>query len=148
GVVRPFTAGWRATWRRSMLLGVALSALLVVLLVDVRMLSPLQAGVVIIPVLGVLAALALATGLVALVAISEAPAARLRDVIKASLYLGARRWYLTAVSMVVLGTQLMLFASMPALAIGLSAAPALYLAWANSRYTLRPVLATDEATAS
>ena len=83
---------------------------------------------------------ALAAGPVALVALAEEPGARMRDIVKAALYLCVRRWYLTALSLAVLGVQFGLFTTMPAIAVGLTCAPALYVAWANSRYTLRPVL--------
>jgi len=146
-VARAFFAAWRTVWRKALALGAMTSALLVVLLVDVRAVSAMDISVVVVPLLAVIALVALAVTLVGLVAIAEEPKARLRDVLKASLYLGVRRWYLTAVSLLVLATQLMLFTSMPAIALGLTAAPALYLAWANSRYTLRPVLRTGEATA-
>ncbi len=102
------------------------------LLVDVRMLSTTAAAVVTVPLLAVLALLAIAVGLVALVAIAEVPAARLRDVVRASLYLGLRRWYLTAVSLLVLAAQVAVFATVPALALGLTASAALFFAWANS----------------
>ncbi len=146
-VVRTFVNAWRATWRKGMLLGLLAVAVLVVLLVDVRAVSASQASVVIVPVLGILALIVAATALVALVALSEAPGARLRDILRASLYLSVRRWYLTALSFLVLGIQIALFTTMPAIAIGLTAAPALYISWANSRHTLRPVLELEEAVA-
>jgi hypothetical protein len=68
-------------------------------------------------------------------------------VVKASIYLGVRRWHLTIVSIAVLATQAVLFTTLPAVALGLTAAPALYLAWANSRYTLQPVLEVEVAPA-
>lgn len=146
-VARTFVRSWRRTWRKSMLLALLAAATIVVLLVDVRAVADTAASVVIVPVLGILTLVAGATALTGLVAISEAPHARLRDVAKASLYLSARRWYLTAVTFLVLGMQVALFTSMPAIAVGLTAAPALYIAWANSRYTLRPVLETEVAVA-
>jgi uncharacterized membrane protein YesL len=130
-----------------MLIGAAAAASVVVLLVDVRAVSALPASVVVVPVLALLTVIAVATGLVSLVALAEAPQARMRDILKAALYLSVRRWYLTALSFAVLGVQLALFTTMPAIAIGLTCAPALYIAWANSRYTLRPVLEDEEARA-
>ena len=144
---RTFVGGLRATWRRASTLGVLVTAFVVVLLVDVRFFADSAVGVAIVPALGVLAAIAVAVGLVGLVAISDVPEARLRDVLKASLYLGVRRWYLTVVSLLVLVMQAALFTTMPAIALGLTAAPALYLAWASSRHTLRPVLELEEAPA-
>ncbi|GAA2078592.1 DUF624 domain-containing protein [Microbacterium hatanonis] len=145
-VVRPYLRAWLLVWRRSMITGLLITAVLVVLAVDVRMLSDTPFSVITVPALLVLAFVALAAGLLALVAVSEEPTARLRDVLRASLVLSVRRWPFSIVSIVVLGVQVALFANYPALALGLTAAPALYVAWANSRYCLRPVLAVAEAT--
>jgi uncharacterized membrane protein YesL len=144
---RTFIAAWRLTWRHSLVLGAGVTALVVVFLADIRFFSDSAIAIAVVPAMGVLTALVLATGLLSLVAISEEPKARLRDVVKASLYLGVRRWHLTAVSIAVLATQVVLFTALPAVALGLTAAPALYLAWANSRYTLQPVLEVEEAPA-
>jgi uncharacterized membrane protein YesL len=144
GPIRAFVAGLRDTWRRALLIGVAVAAVVVVLLVDVRMLSNTALAVVTVPLLAVLALVALAVGLVALVAIAEVPAARLRDVLRASLYLSLRRWYLTVASLAALAAQVAVFATAPALGLGLTASAALYFAWTNSRFTLRPVLALGE----
>jgi len=145
---RAFCAGWRATWRRALGLGAVVTAAVVVMLVDVRFFSDSAFAVVTVPLLAVLCVIVAAMGIVALVAISEAPRARLRDILQASVYLSLRRWYLSAVSLAALATQVMLFTSLPAVALGLTAAPALYLAWANARYTLRPVLDTTEVVAA
>lgn len=144
-VVRVFWRTWRATWKRAMLMGVVAVAAVVVLLVDIRMLADSPYSIVAVPLLGVLTAVVVGTTLVAICALSEAPTARVRDLLKASLYLGVRRWYLSALSIVVLALQVALFTAMPAVALGLTAAPALYVAWANSRFSLRPVLDIDEA---
>jgi hypothetical protein len=61
-------------------------------------------------------------------------------VLRCSVYLAVKRWYLTAVSLLVLGMLGALFATRPALAVGLAASPLLYVVWANSRFSLRPVL--------
>ncbi len=147
GPIRAFVAGLRATWRRALLIGAAVTAVVVVLLVDVRMLSNSAVAVFTVPLLGVLALLAIAVGLVALVAIAEVPAARLRDVLRASLHLSLRRWYLTAASLAALAAQVAVFATAPALGLGLTASAALFFAWTNSRFTLRPVLDLDETPA-
>jgi uncharacterized membrane protein YesL len=144
---RAFVAGWLATWRRAFQLGAVVTAVVVVLIVDVRFFADSSIGVAVVPVLAVLTVIVIAVGLVSLVAISETPGARLRDVIRASVYLSVRRWYLTVVSLLVIATQVAVFANLPAIALGLTAAPALYLAWANSRYTLRPVLTIDDVPA-
>lgn len=146
--VRAFAAGLRDTWRRALALGAAVTAVVVVALVDVRMLSGTASAVVTVPLLFVVAVLATAVGLVSLVALAEVPTARLRDVVRASLYLSLRRWYLTAVSLAILAAQAAVFATAPALGLGLTASAALYFAWTNSRFTLRPVLDLDEKAAA
>jgi len=143
-VVRGFVRAWRRGARKGLALGTLASAALVVLLVDIRVLSDTPASVVLVPVLLVLAVAVLATTAVALVAVSEAPDARLGDILRSSVYLAARRWYLSALTLAVLALQIALFTGMPAFALGLTAAPALYVAWANGRYILRPVLDLDE----
>lgn len=143
GPVRAFLAGLRDTWWRALVIGAAVVAVVVVLLVDVRMLSTSAAAVVTVPLLAVLTLLAVAMGLLSLVAVAEVPTARLRDVLRAALYLGLRRWYLTAVSLAGLAVQAAVFAAAPALGLGLTASAVLYLAWTNSRFTLRPVLDLD-----
>lgn len=146
GPARAFARGYRDCWRHALAVGALTAGVLTVLLVDVRALAASSAGVLVVPLLVVLSALALGLGAVALVVVAEAPRARLRDVLRASAYLAVRRWYLTAASLVACGVQAALFAQAPALGLGLTAAPVLYVVWANSRYTLRPVLAAADAT--
>ncbi|WP_231727594.1 MULTISPECIES: DUF624 domain-containing protein [unclassified Rathayibacter] len=144
-VVRPYLRAWRLLWRRSLLIGASATAVLVVLAVDVRMLSATPLSVVVVPVLLVLAFLTLATGLLALVAVGEQPDARLRDVLRTSLVLSVRRWPFSIASIAVIGVQVVLFVNVPALALGLTAAPVLYVAWTNSRYCLRSPAAVTRA---
>lgn len=143
-VVRTFVRTWKRSWRKAMLLGAVVVAALVVVLVDVRFFAPLQAGVAVVPLLAVLTVLVLAASLVAFAALAEEPDAALRSIARAALFLSVRRWWLSLVSLAVIALQAGLFVTMPAVAIGLSAAPALYLAWANARYILRPVLGDPE----
>jgi uncharacterized membrane protein YesL len=143
GPIRAFMTGLRDTWRPALGVGAMVTAVAVVALVDVRMLSATPAAVFTVPLLAVLALLAVSIGLLSLVAIAEVPAARFRDVVRAAAYLGLRRWYLTAVSLVALAVQAAVFAAAPAIGLGLTASAVLYLAWTNSRFTLRPVLDLD-----
>jgi len=147
GPVRAFLAGLRDGWRLSLAVGALVVSVVVVLLVDVSLLAGSDLAVVTVPLLGVLTVLAVSVGLLALVAVAEVPSARLRDVLAASAVLALRRWYLTVVSLLIVATQAALFVNLPAIGLGITASAALYLAWANSRYALRPVLRLDEVTA-
>jgi uncharacterized membrane protein YesL len=139
-VLSTFGRAWRASWRRAITLGALGSAAVVVLAVDIRFAWGRTAGALAIPVLATLIVLAVATTLLGLVALAETPAARLREVLRACAYLAVRRWYLTAASLVVLAVLGQLVVTRPAIALGLAAAPLLYVIWANSRYTLRAAL--------
>jgi uncharacterized membrane protein YesL len=139
-VVRTFLRAWRASLRRATALGALASAALVVLGVDARAAWGRPIGALALPVLAVLMLLVTATTLLTLVLLAERPAVRLRDALRACLYLALRRWYLTALSLLVLALLDALFASRPAIALGLAAAPLLYVVWANSRFTLRAAL--------
>jgi len=140
GPLRVFGRTWRATLRPATLWGAAATAVLVVLGVDARAAWGHPVGAVALPVLATLALLTVTTGLLGLVTIAERPAARLRDVARACLYLGVRRWYLTAASLLVLALLAQLVTARPALGLGLAAAPLLYVVWANSRFSLRAAL--------
>jgi uncharacterized membrane protein YesL len=144
-VLRTFARAWRASVRRALVLGVVVTALLTVLVVDVRVLFGTTAGAVTIPVLAVAVLLVAAATPLAVVALAEAPDARLRDLVFWSAYLALRRWYLTAASLVVLGLLALFVLSRPALGLGIAAAPLLYAVWANCRYSLRPALVPSEA---
>lgn len=147
GPIRAFLTGMRDKWRRALALGAIVSVVLVLVVVDVRFLSDSTVAVFTVPLLAVVALLTVNTALISLVAVAEVPEARLRDVVKAALYLGLRRWYLSAISLVALIVQGGVFASAPAIGIGITASAAFYLAWTNARYTLRPVLDQTAAPA-
>jgi uncharacterized membrane protein YesL len=139
-VFRTFVLAWRRVFRRAFALGAASSALLVVLAVDIRAAWGHPAGAVAIPVLVVAILLVTATTLLALVVLAERPAARLRDAVRVSVFLAVRHWHLTALSLAVLGLFELLLATRPAIALGLAAAPLLYVVWAGSRFSLNPAL--------
>ena len=145
-VVRRFLAAWRATAAPALRLVGLIDLALVILLTDVHLLAGSTAGVLLVPLIGVLVALCVGVGLVGLTAVAEAPRARLRDVVRVSAYLALRHWPLTLLSLLVLAVQAAVFASLPAIALGLTAAPSLYVAWTNSRHTLRRVLAAGAAS--
>ena len=146
-VVRTFWRTYRQQWRRSTALGALVTALAVVLAVDVRAVWGHPVGAVAIPVFVTLLALAVVTGLVAAAALPDHPDARLRDVLRASLFAGVRRWYLTVPALVVLGMLASVVAARPAVGLGLALAPLLFAAWGAARYALHSTLGTVPAAA-
>ncbi|MEU7753025.1 hypothetical protein [Micromonospora sp. NPDC049171] len=140
GVLRTYGRAWRSTARPAMLWTAAAMAALVVLAVDARAAWGHRVGALALPVLATLIVLTVATALLGLVTIAERPGAPLREVVRTCVYLVVRRWYLTAVSLLVLVLLAQLLTARPAIALGLAAAPLLYVVWANSRFTLRAAL--------
>jgi uncharacterized membrane protein YesL len=141
-VARTFLRVWRASARGSVLLSGAAAALLVVLAVDCRAAWGRQVGALAIPVLAVAMTLTVATLLLALVVLAERPEVQVRDAARVSVYLAVRHWYLTLPSLAVLAVFEALLATRPAIALGLAAAPLLYVVWAGSRFSLNAVLLT------
>ncbi|WP_030436877.1 hypothetical protein [Actinoplanes subtropicus] len=143
GVAGTFVRVWRASARRSIALTAAASALLVVLAVDCRAAWGRPIGAVVIPPLVVAMALVVATTMLALVVLAERPSVRVRDAGRVSVYLAVRHWYLTLPSLAVLAVFEALLATRPAIALGLAAAPLLYVVWAGSRFSLNSVLLAE-----
>ncbi len=139
-VFRTFATVWRRTFRRAVSLAGVASALLVVLAVDVRAAWGHRVGALAIPVLVVAMLLVTAATLLTLVVLAERPSVRLRDAVRVSIFLAVRNWHLTALSLAVLGLFELLLATRPAIALGLAAAPLLYVVWAGSRFSLNPAL--------
>ncbi|MDR0960453.1 MAG: hypothetical protein LBM23_08940 [Propionibacteriaceae bacterium] len=134
-VLRAFGRGWRRPLARSLPIGAAVAAVLLIVTVDLIGLSGTRIGAVTMPVFLVLAALAILAGLTALVALVDDPAIRRRDALLAGL-LRCVRSPLTLVTLVAAGMFLAFFHAAPAYALGLALAPVLYLAWANARHAL------------
>ena len=137
-VARTFVRAWRRHLRRGLAIGALASGAVVVAVVDVAFFWGRTAGAVAIPVLVTLAAGAVMTAVLALVAVPETTGARLRDVLLAAVVLGVRRWYLSAGALLVLGLLVSVVAVRPAVGLGFAAAPLLYAAWGACRFVLRP----------
>ncbi|WP_433381583.1 hypothetical protein ACQPZX_17370 [Actinoplanes sp. CA-142083] len=138
--VQTFIRVWRSSAPRALAVAGLCAALVVVLAVDCRWALGHAAGALAIPLLVVVMVLAVATTLLALVVLSERPTTRVRDACRVSVYLAVRHWYLTVPSLAVLAIFEALLAARPAVALGLAAAPLLYVVWAGSRFSLNPVL--------
>jgi uncharacterized membrane protein YesL len=138
GVVRTFVRAWRRHLRRGLAIGALATGAVVVAAVDVAFFWGRTAGAVAIPVLVTLAAGAVTTAILALVAVPEMSGARLREVLFAAVMLGARRWYLSAGALLVLGLLASVVAVRPTVGLGFAAAPLLYAVWGVCRFVLRP----------
>ena len=137
-VVRTFTRAWRQHLCRGLAIGALATGAVVVVAVDVVFFWGRTVGALVIPVLVTLAIGAVMTAVLALAAVPDQPGVRLRDVLLAAVVLGARRWYLSAGALLVLGLLVSVVVARPAVGIGFAAAPLLYAVWGICRFTLHP----------
>ncbi|PRZ08680.1 putative membrane protein YesL [Isoptericola sp. CG 20/1183] len=142
--VRTFWRAYRRHARRALAIGAMTSAVVVVLAVDVAAVWGARIGAAAIPVFVTLLVLTVLTALMALVAVPELPTARLRDLLRTSLYLAVRRWYLSVAALAVLGMLLSIVATRPAVGLGFVAAPLLFVVWGGCRFALRSALPDGE----
>jgi len=137
-VVRTFARRLSVVWRRSLGIGALASAGLLVIGADIAFVWGKTIGAAAIPVFVMFMALLLATAFHVLIAIDLEAEVRGLDLWKASLFLTVRHWPLTALSLFALGLLSTFVVVMPAWGLGLAVSPALYLAWTNGTYVLRP----------
>ncbi|WP_277212146.1 ferredoxin-NADPH reductase [Isoptericola croceus] len=138
--VRTYGRAYARHLRRSLAIGALTSAAVVVLVVDVVAVWGARLGAVAIPVFVTLLVLAVATSVVALVAVPELPGTRLRDLLRVSLFLAVRRWYFSAAALAVLGLLAGVVVARPAIGLGVAAAPLLFAVWGGHRHALRSVV--------
>ncbi|GAA2852223.1 hypothetical protein GCM10010523_11130 [Paenarthrobacter ilicis] len=68
------------------------------------------------------------------------PEAKLKSVLKASLYLVVQRWYLSAAMLILLGIIVSAAVMQPVLGVALAPAPLLFVIWSNAQYAFHAVL--------
>jgi uncharacterized membrane protein YesL len=143
---RAFLSGYRATWLGAARIALVLVLAAVVIVVDARFFADgpfAQAAMVVLTVVAVLIA---GVGLLAFAAIADDPGIRFRDAVRRAAWCALQRWYLTLASLAVLVVFAVLFVNVPLLALSAAASPALFVAWTNSRFSLRVTRATAVPT--
>lgn len=146
-VIRTFVSAWRRTFRRAIVLGAPSTATLTVLILDVTYLWGRRLGALAIPPLVMASVLIVPATLTALVIAQDRPRARLRQVIAVAAFVTIRRWYLSAVSIVVLLILGAAVVKAPAIGLGVALGPVAYLLWANARHSFSTVVAPGSVSA-
>ncbi|MFI7635962.1 hypothetical protein [Nonomuraea sp. NPDC049400] len=144
-VFRPFLEGYRRAAGRSLIVWAAGAAAVSVLAVDAVAVSRTAWGPALAPFFATAAVLVVAVVVAVLALLAEQPSVRLRDLVRPCLYLVARRWYLAAANVVVLGLAVTVILLKPVIGVLLLCSPLLYLVWATTRFMLAPVLPSGEA---
>ena len=140
-VVRLFLRSWWAGLRRSLAVGAAATAVVVIAALNIGFfMSESVLGAVVIPFQVVLAAVVLVTALMALIADLEMPGARLHSVLLVGVLVAVRRFYLAVPAGLALVLWAGLLVEQPAIALGAMAAPLLFASWGTGRIALRPAL--------
>lgn len=138
--VAAFLRGYRQGFRRAAVLGLAAVAVLLFLGVDLVIVQAMPAAALLVPVILVAAAVVLSLAVMATAGVVLLPEAGLRSLMKASLYLCVRRWYLSLAMLVLLVIIATAAVLQPVLGVAFAPAPLLFVIWSNAAYAFHAAL--------
>jgi len=149
GAVKPvaaFLRGYKRSFAKSAVLGVGAVAILMFLGVDLAVIqnnaSTLPGAALLVPLIVVAAAVTVTLSVTAIAGVVLLPEAKLKSILKASLYLVAQRWYLSLAMLILLGIIASAAVMQPVLGVALAPAPLLFVIWSNASYAFHSVLRT------
>ena len=137
GAVKPvaaFLRGYKRSFRRAAPLGLAAVGALVFLGTDLVVVQAMPAAAVLVPLIVVAAAVTVSLAVTAIAGVVLLPDATLEGILKASLYLSIRRWYLSLAMLVLLGIIVSAAVLQPVMGVALAPAPLLFVVWSNASY--------------
>ncbi len=145
GAVKPvaaFLRGYKRSFGKAALLGVGAVALLMFLGVDLAVVQnqAIPGAAVLVPLIVVAAAVTVGLTVTAIAGVVLLPEAKLKNLLKASLYLVVQRWYLSAAMLILLGIIVSAAVMQPVLGVALAPAPLLFVIWSNAQYAFHAVL--------
>ncbi|MFD1546619.1 hypothetical protein [Nonomuraea guangzhouensis] len=141
-VFRTFWDGYRRGGARALALWAAGAVVVSVLALDAVVVARTAWGPALVPFFATAAALVVAVVVASLVLLAEPrrEPPRLRDLVRPSLYLVARRWWLAAISLAVLVLAVAVILVKPVIGVLVLCSPLLYVAWATIRFIVAPAL--------
>lgn len=149
GAVKPvaaFLRGYKRSFAKSAVLGVGAVTMLMFLGVDLAVIqnnaAALPGAALLVPLIVVAAAVTVSLSVTAIAGVVLLPEAKLKSILKASLYLVAQRWYLSLAMLILLGIIVSAAVMQPVLGIALAPAPLLFVIWSNASYAFHAVLRT------
>ncbi|HUR06817.1 MAG TPA: hypothetical protein VM347_30020 [Nonomuraea sp.] len=139
-VFRTFWDGYRRGATRALAIWAAGAVAVSVLALDAVVVARTAWGPALAPFFATAAALVVAVVVASLVLLAEPrpEPPRLRDLVRPSLYLVARRWYLAAISLAVLALAVAVILVKPVIGVLVLCSPLLYVAWATIRFIVTP----------
>ncbi|WP_307422827.1 hypothetical protein [Pseudarthrobacter defluvii] len=141
--VTSFLRGYRRGFRRAAPLGLAAVAVLLFLGVDLAIVQSMPAAAILLPVIMVAAAVTVSVAVMAVAGVVILPDAGLKSLLKASLYLSVKRWYLSLAMLVLLGIIASAALLQPVLGVALAPAPLLFVVWSNAAFAFSTALRTS-----
>lgn len=142
--VAAFLRGYKRSFAKAAVLGVGAVAVLLFLGVDLAVVQnnvqSLPGAALLVPVIVVAAAVTVSLAVTAIAGVVLLPEAKLKSILKASLYLVAQRWYLSVAMLILLGIIVSASVMQPVLGIALAPAPLLFVIWSNAAYAFHAVL--------
>lgn len=142
--VAAFLRGYKRSFAKAAVLGVGAVAVLLFLGVDLAVVQnnvqSLPGAALLVPVIVVAAAVTMSLAVTAIAGVVLLPEAKLKSILKASLYLVAQRWYLSVAMLILLGIIVSASVMQPVLGIALAPAPLLFVIWSNAAYAFHAVL--------
>lgn len=134
-----FFRSYRRLARRALLLWAITLVALGILLADIRFVYDAMPGAALVPLLALLAILALSTGLTALVLLATNPSASLRALLRAAVYATIRRPHLTLLSLAVVAAATLIVNHAPLAGLATVPGCALWVVLTNTRFQLAGV---------
>lgn len=134
--VRAFVNGYRRGFAKSAVVSTATGAVVLLVAVDVVVVAQARQFVVLLPLMGLAGVAAVALAVTTLAAAEARPDVRLGTLARACLYVCVRRWYLSAVAVVLVGMIAAIVLVQPVLGMALAVAPLLFVVWSNAVFAL------------
>jgi len=141
--VRPvaaFLLGYRHSFRRAAPAGLAAVAGIGFLGVDLAIVQVMRAAAVLVPLIALVLIAVVCVAVTVLAGIVLLPQASTRAILKASLYLAVRRWYLSLAALVLLGIIAAAVLVQPVIGVALAPAPLLFVLWSNASFAFQAAL--------
>ncbi|MGP0224198.1 MULTISPECIES: DUF624 domain-containing protein [unclassified Paenarthrobacter] len=145
GAVKPvaaFLSGYKRSFTKVAPVGLGAVALLLFLGMDLIAVQTVPGASLLLPLIVVAAAMTVSLAVTAIAGVVLLPEARLKSILKASLYLVVQRWYLSLAMLVLLGIIISAAVLQPVLGIALAPAPLLFVIWSNASFAFHAVLRT------
>lgn len=141
---RPFAAFWRGYRRnagRAFVVGVATALVMAISLFDVTVMAGTGFGLLFGPLFVVLGASAIAVCATALCGFALYEQASAWAIVKASIYLAIKRWYFSAMALVLIGLIIAAVLVQPVLGAALVPGILLFAVWSNAQFSFTRLVA-------